>query len=45
MIVLTREQQRGPLAAEISVKARRLTVELGGQLRIGRFFDELEGRE
>jgi hypothetical protein len=45
MIVFTREQERGPLPAEISVKARRLGVELRRQLRIGRFLDELEGRE
>ena len=43
MIVLTREEQRGPLAGEVRLEGGRLAVELGGQLRIGRFLDELEG--
>jgi hypothetical protein len=43
VIVLAREQQRGPLAGEVTLKRCSLAVELGGQLGVGRFLDELEG--
>jgi hypothetical protein len=45
VIVLTGEEQRRPFPAEIGLERGALDVELGGQLRIGGFLDELEGRE
>jgi len=43
--VLAGEQQRGPLAGEVFLEGGGLAVELGGQLGIGRFLDQLEGCE
>lgn len=43
MIVLAREQQRGTLAGEVRLECRGAAVELGSQLGVGRFLDELEG--
>jgi hypothetical protein len=45
VIVLAREQQRGPLAGEVRLERRSLAVELGCQLGVGRFLDQLEGCE
>jgi hypothetical protein len=45
MIVLAGEQQRGPLAGEVLLEGGGLAVQLGGQFRIGRFLDQLEGRQ
>jgi hypothetical protein len=43
--VLPGEEQRGPLAVEVLLELRRGPIELGGQLGIGRFLDQLEVRE
>jgi len=43
VIVLAREQQRGTLAGEVRLECRGAAVELGSQLGVGRFLDELEG--
>jgi hypothetical protein len=45
VIVLAGEEQRGPLPGEVLVERGGLAVELGGQLGIGRFLDQLEGCE
>jgi hypothetical protein len=45
MIVLAREQQCGPLAGEVLLEGGGFAVQLGGQLRVGRFLDQLEGRQ
>ena len=45
MIVLTREEQGGPLPGEILFEGRGLPIELCGQLRIGRLLDQLERGE
>jgi hypothetical protein len=45
VIVLAREEERGSLASEVLVEGGGLAVELGGQLGIGRFLDQLEGCE
>ena len=45
MIVFAGEEQGGPLAGEVVLERGGLAVELGGQLWIGRFLDQLEGCE
>jgi hypothetical protein len=45
VIVLAGEEERGSLASEVLVEGGGLAVELGGQLGIGRFLDQLEGCE
>jgi hypothetical protein len=43
--VIAGEQQRGPLPREVALQGRSLPVELGGELGIARFLDELERRQ
>jgi len=43
VIVFAGEEQGGPLAGEVLLERGGLAVELGGQLGIGRFLDQLEG--
>jgi hypothetical protein len=43
--VLAGEQQRRPLAGEVGLEGRGLAVQLGGQLGVARFLDELERSE
>jgi hypothetical protein len=45
VIVLTREEQGGPLAGEVLLERGGLAIELGGQLGIGRLLDELQCRQ
>ena len=45
MIVFAGEEQGGPLAGEVVLERGGLAVELGGQLGIARFLDQLEGCE
>jgi hypothetical protein len=45
LVVLTREEEGGSLAPEVDLEGGDLAVELGGQLGIARFLDELEGRQ
>jgi hypothetical protein len=40
--VLTVEEEARSLATEVVVEGGCLAVELGGQLRVGRFLDQLE---
>jgi hypothetical protein len=40
--VLAREEERGPLAAEIGCQARCVAIELGGQFRVGRLVEQLD---
>jgi hypothetical protein len=42
MVVLTRKEQGGTLAGEVSFERGRLALELGGQFGIGRLLDELQ---
>jgi hypothetical protein len=45
LVVLAREQQGGPLATEVGLEGGDLAVELGAELRVTGFLDELEGRQ
>jgi hypothetical protein len=45
LVVFAREQERGPLATEVGLERGDLAVELGGQLRVAGFLDQLERRE
>jgi hypothetical protein len=45
LVVLTREQEGGPLAIEVGLERRRRRIELGGQLGVAGFLDELEIRK
>jgi hypothetical protein len=45
VVVLAGEEEGRSLAGERCGEGVGLAVELGGQLRVGRFLDELEGRE
>ena len=45
MVVLAVEEEGRPLPGEIPFEGRSLAVELGGQLRVAGFLDELEGRK
>ena len=45
LVVLAREEERGPLALEIPVELGGAAVELRGQLFVTGFLDELERRE
>jgi hypothetical protein len=45
LVVLAREEERGSLAAEVGLEGLDLAVELGAQLGIARFLDQLERRE
>jgi hypothetical protein len=45
LVVLAREQEGGPLAPEVRLEGGDLAVELGGQLDVAGFLDELEGRQ
>jgi hypothetical protein len=42
VIVLAVEEERGSLAGEVRLEGGSFAVELGGQLRIAGFLDELE---
>jgi hypothetical protein len=42
-VELAGEEEQGPLPLEVALEGRGLAVELGGQLGIARFLDELEG--
>jgi hypothetical protein len=44
-VVLAREEEGGALAAEVALELGRRSVELGRQLGIAGFLDELEGRQ
>src|SRR6185369_5860356 len=45
LVVLAGEQERRPLATEVRLEGRDLAIELGGQLGVAGFLDELERRE
>jgi hypothetical protein len=45
LIVLPREQERGPLSIEVPFELGRRPVELGRQLVVAGLLDQLEGRE
>jgi hypothetical protein len=45
MVVLAREQERGPLPIEVLLELRGRPIQLCGQLLVTRFLDELEGRQ
>ena len=45
MVVLAGEEQRGSFPGEVRLERGALDLELGGQFRIRRFLDELEGRK
>jgi hypothetical protein len=45
VIVLAGEEQGGSLASEVLLERGGLAVELGGQLGIGRFLEQLESCE
>ncbi len=43
LVVLAVEQQRGTLAEKVGLEGGRVAIELGLELRIGRFVEQLEG--
>jgi hypothetical protein len=45
VVVLTIEQEGGAFAGEVRLEGGSFAVELGGQLRVAGFLDELEGGE
>jgi hypothetical protein len=45
LVVLAGEQEGGALAPEVGLECCDLAIELGRQLGIARFLDQLEGRE
>jgi hypothetical protein len=45
VIVLAVEEERGSFPGEVRLEGGRLAVQLGGQLRVAGFLDQLEGRE
>jgi hypothetical protein len=45
LVVLTREEELCPLPGEVGLERHHLAVQLGGELRVARLLDQLEGRQ